>query len=394
MTHRINSIFGSRSEGRFPWRSGNAFKLLTQGTEFFPDLLQRISAAQHSVRAELYLVESGRSATATIEALWAAAARGVRICVLLDSVGSKEFEDADRERLIRSGVELRIFNKLLPNPSLDDFKRDHRKMIVIDEKIAYVGGACITDGFWDPSGNISDWHDLMLRTEGPLVSDVVALFDFRWHRLENNGHHPEPEATPDEPPDSDRGWSRLGYTSGLPRKGLVTDLIQRIDSAQSRVWLVTPYFFPVKAVYDAMLNAAKRGIEVQLFLPGCKTDHPSIREAGRGFYDELFDHGVVIYELDIQTLHAKATVVDDWVSVGSCNFDAWGANRNLEANIETYDSDCREQCVALFDWYRTRCRQVTHQERQSMSTKERLGQASLNLAGRAVRFLLIQRRAS
>ncbi|MEH6386411.1 MAG: phosphatidylserine/phosphatidylglycerophosphate/cardiolipin synthase family protein [Pseudomonas profundi] len=374
---------------RFPWRSANSFQLLTQGTEFFPDVLQRIDAAKHSVRIELYLVESGRNATKVIDTLCAAAARSVNVEVLLDSVGSKGLVDADRERLTRSGVALRVFNKLLPKPGLDDFKRDHRKIIAIDERTVYLGGACVTDGFWDPVNNVSDWHDLMLRVEGPLVADVVALFDFRWRRMENAGRHPEPSSESRTEPDSQAGWGRLGYTSGVPHRGLVIDLVQRIRFARTRVWLVTPYFFPVKALFDAMLEAAERGVDVQLFLPGCKTDHPSIREAGRGFYTRLFEQGVSIYELDVQTLHAKATIVDEWISVGSCNFDVWGANRNLEANVEAYDADCLEQCLALFDRYRNTCRRVSREEWAARSASERVSQASLNYAGRAVRTLLV-----
>ena len=170
--------------------------------------------------------------------------------------------------------------------------------------------------------------------------------------------------------------------------------MQRIRLARSRVWLVTPYFFPVKAIFDAMQEAAERGVDVQLFLPGCKTDHPSIREAGRGFYSKLFELGVSIYELDVQMLHAKATIVDEWISVGSCNFDVWGANRNLEANVEAYDAHCLEQCLALFDRYRNTCRRVTREEWASRPTADRVGQASLNYAGRAVRALLVHRRVS
>lgn len=379
---------------RFPWRSANTFKLLTQGTEFFPDVLQRIDAAQFSVRIELYLVESGRNATKVIDTLCAAAARAVRVEVLLDAVGSKDLVDADRERLTRCAVALQIFNKALPKPRLDDLKRDHRKIIVIDERIAYLGGACITDGFWDPVNNVSDWHDLMLRVEGPLVADVVELFDFRWRRMENAGRRPEPEGESQTKPDSQAGWGRIGYTSGMSYRGLVIDLVQRIRLARTRVWLVTPYFFPVKAVFDAMQGAAERGVDVQLFLPGCKTDHPSIRGAGRGFYSELFERGVSIYELDVQTLHAKATIVDEWISVGSCNFDVWGANRNLEANVEAYDADCLEQCLALFDRYRNTCRRVSRKDWASRSATDRVSQASLNYAGRAVRALLVHRRVS
>ncbi|UAW96849.1 phosphatidylserine/phosphatidylglycerophosphate/cardiolipin synthase family protein [Halopseudomonas nanhaiensis] len=364
---------------------------MKEGTEFFPDVLQHIETAIHSVRIELYLVESGRNATRFINALCDAAARSVRVELLFDAVGSQHLCAEDRARLERGGVALRIFNKLFPNPGLDDFKRDHRKIIVVDERLAYIGGACITDGFWDPVENRSQWHDLMLRVTGPVVSDIVALFDFRWRRFEGGAVHPEPDCRARFIPDTREGWAKLSYTSGSTHRGLIVDVVRRLEAARERAWLVTPYFLPVKAVFDALRGAASRGVDVQLFLPGAKTDHVSIREAGRGAYGASLELGVTIYELDSKRLHAKATVIDDWVSVGSCNFDVWGANRNLEANIQVYDGECLDQFLQLFATYRTTFRQVTAPDWQSRSTIERVEQSALYFAGRTIGSLLVRR---
>ena len=391
MSHTRRPSPALDSAATFPWRSGNRFKLLQEGRTFFADVLQAIEAAEHSIRIEVYVFESGHLADRVIESLCAAATRSVPVQLLLDAVGSQKLNDADRERLAQSGVSLSVFNRFFPHPQLSDIKRDHRKMFIIDERVAYVGGACITDGYWDPVRDVCDWHDLMLRVTGPVVGDCVTLFDFRWNRLENGYHHPHPGRFEQVSPGLHDGCCRLGYTSGLPHKGLVADIAERIRSARRRVWMVTPYFFPVEAIAEALYEAAERGVDVQLFLAGEKTDHPWVREAGRGFFGRFIERDVTIYELDDQMLHAKVLVADNWLSVGSCNLDVWGANRNLQANLDVYDAGCLEQFESLFADYRTRFRRVSAEDWYSRSAGKRVSQAVFHFVGATVRRVFVRR---
>ena len=379
---------GAAAAYRFPWRGGTTFNLLCDGAEFFPDMLAGIDAAQRSIRMELYLVESGRNLSAFIDALERAVERGVYVQLRVDPIGSRKLSKTDRHRIDRSNIELRLFNNPLPKPAPDDLRRDHRKILIIDDHTAYLGGACITDGFWDPATGNCAWHDLMLKIRGPVIDDVVLLFEHRWRHLERLAEPPKPGEPSSMEPLHHDGMARLAYTAGSSYRGLLSDTIERIRSARHRAWVVTPYFFPGATMLSALTRAAQRGVDVQLILTGDKTDHKLVRKAGQGFYSELLIAGVRISEYSERVLHAKAAVVDEWLSIGSCNFDTWGSNVNLEANIEVYDHDCRQQTLALFDRYRESCRPVELHSWQHRPLSDRLIQYCCNMIGRVLAGLL------
>lgn len=373
---------------RFPWRAGNEILLLRDGPEFFPDMLEHIAKARECVRIEQYLVEPGKVLTRFVDELGRAVQRGVEVQFLLDPIGSKALSRQDRRRLKDAGITLRLFNRPLLWPGRDDLKRDHRKLFVIDDHTAYVGGACFTDDFWDPTTGEAAWHDLMLRVRGPVVEDVVFLFKHRWQRLDGRDGPPQLGEANCWEAQNGTGLARLAYTDGLAYRGLLTGTIERIRNANSRVWIVTPYFFPNAVMLEQLASAARRGVDVQLFLPGANSDHPTIRKGGQGFYTDLLESGVHIAEYEQQTLHAKAAIIDDWLSIGSCNFDTWGSNLNLEANIEAYDEHGLQQAVALFDSYRETCRPIRLPAWLRRSRSELLKQYSVNFIGRKVSRLL------
>src|SRR5690606_13570146 len=154
----------------FPWKSGNRFELLIDGAAFMPAMLADIAAAERLVLLELYLVEDGHCSAALVEALCVAAARGVRVCCLFDAFGCLRFGQASRQRLAAAGVQLRLYNPLRWRRGLRNLYRDHRKLLLVDERCAYVGGTGATDEFWTPQSQDEQWHEVMVRIEGPLVN--------------------------------------------------------------------------------------------------------------------------------------------------------------------------------------------------------------------------------
>jgi len=142
----------------FPWHGANQFKLLIDGPQFFPQMLAAIDQAQDHIDLEFYLVEAGQCAEVTVQALERAALREVRVRCLFDAYGSLAFTEALRLRLLAAGVELRFYNPLSWRRGLNNLYRDHRKLLLVDQQLAVVGGTGITDEFWQPAQNVCDWH--------------------------------------------------------------------------------------------------------------------------------------------------------------------------------------------------------------------------------------------
>ena len=336
----------------FPWRSANQFELLIDGPQFFPRMLAAIDQAQVHVDLELYLVEAGDCAEAIVQALEQAARREVRVRCLFDGYGSLAFTPGLRRRLTDAGVELRFYNRLSWRRGLNNLYRDHRKLLLVDHQLAVVGGTGVTDEFWQPGQNTCDWHEVMVAIQGPLVQDWQMLFDRQWRaNISRKAWKPATHfGLPRLPrvPDEGEGMGRVAYADAHQHRDILQSLVRGINSAQHRIWLATPYFLPTWSVRRSLRRAAGRGIDVRLLLTGPRTDHPSVRYAGHRYYPRLLKSGVQIFEYQPCFLHLKMVLIDDWVSIGSCNFDHWNLRFNLEANLEALDPVLTQAVAASF----------------------------------------------
>jgi phosphatidylserine/phosphatidylglycerophosphate/cardiolipin synthase-like enzyme len=337
----------------FPWRSDNQFQLLVDGPAFFPRMIAAIDAAQQQVELELYLVEAGACAEAMVRALVDAAQRGVIVRCLFDDFGAQAFTLRLRRRLADAGVILRFYNAIHWRRGIRNFYRDHRKLLLVDKRLAVVGGTGVTDEFWTPGEPVSEWHEVMVEITGPLVIDWQALFDRQfhanprrtaWRPNENFGLPRLPR-----PPTAGTGQGRVAYADARQHRDILQSLVRALNSGKQRIWLATPYFLPTWKVRRALRRAASRGIDVRLLLTGPRTDHPSVRYAGHRYYPRLLRAGVKIFEYQPCFLHLKMVLIDDWVSIGSCNFDHWNLRFNLEANLEALDPALTRDVVASFE---------------------------------------------
>ncbi|GLH37422.1 phospholipase D-like domain-containing protein [Pseudomonas moraviensis] len=325
----------------FPWRDGNRFELLIDGPQFFPRMLEHIALAKEQIELELYLVEAGACAEAIVQALVAAAERGVRVRCLFDDYGSLAFTLTLRQRLTEAGVELRFYNRLSWRRWVGNFYRDHRKLLLVDQCLAVVGGTGVTDEFWTPGHDVSEWHEVMVEISGPLVIDWQLLFDRQWiaNRYRRAWRPAAHFGLPRLPrvPDKGEGMGRVAYADARQHRDILQSLFRALNSGQQRIWMATPYFLPTWQIRRSLRKAAARGVDVRLLLTGPRTDHPSVRYAGHRYYPRLLKAGVQIFEYQPCFLHLKMVLVDDWVSIGSCNFDHWNLRFNLEANLEALD---------------------------------------------------------
>jgi cardiolipin synthase A/B len=331
---------------QYPWRHGNRFELLVDGPVYFPRMLAAIEQARSQVWLEMYLFESGTVAERFIAALSYAARRGVDVRVLLDDYGATQLHAADRIRLTESGVRLALYNPLQWRKWLGNLFRDHRKLLIVDGGEAFVGGTGITDAFDNPDDAARSWRETTIRIVGPVLADWQALFAQLWQQ-----QHPESitVATPMPQVYADGIPGRVTPGVALRVQDIRRSLYNRLRSAERRIWITTAYFVPSRRKVHALKNAVQRGADVRLLLPGPISDHPAVRHAGRRFYSGLLRAGVRVYEYQPRFLHAKTAVCDDWVSIGSSNFDRWNLRWNLEANQEVDDRSFADAACALFE---------------------------------------------
>ena len=328
----------------WPWRPGNEFRLLHENAEFFARMQAAIGAARQYVLLEMYLVASGALTTRFIAAFVAARARGVRVCLLLDGFGALGLKRPDRRRLTEAGVELRIFNPLRFGGGFANLLRDHRKLLLVDGRVAFVGGAGLTPEF-DPDNPAGPWREVMVQIAGPVVCDWQRAFARTWRRSGPPLELPDPERTAAATPGA---LGRLSLSEARQRSVLANGVLRRIDAATTRVWIMSAYFVPSRRFRKALRRSARRGVEVCLLLPGAHTDHPWVRQAARRYYAKLLRNGVHIYEYAPRMLHAKMILCDEWLSVGSSNLDRWSFRWNLEANQEIADAGVAAAAAALF----------------------------------------------
>ena len=320
---------------RYPWRQDNRFRLLNDGETFFAEMLLAIQRARHFVLLEMYLVESGDIANRFIEALGRAADRGVRVLALFDAYGAAGLAARDRQRLITAGVQLCFYNALRWRRRLANLLRDHRKLLLIDGRLGFVGGAGLTDDFIAGGRRRrAPWREVMLEIEGPVLADWQDVFFSSWRRSAG-AKIPLQSAPSDAVAEGVPG--RVVVSTSWHHSVLADSIAQRIDGAHDRVWMMSAYFVPSRRFRKGLRRAVRRGVDVRLFVPGPLTDHPWVRHAARRFYGKLLRNGVRIFEFLPRVLHAKMVLCDDWVSIGSSNLDRWGFKWNLEANQEIED---------------------------------------------------------
>ncbi|WP_126457028.1 phospholipase D-like domain-containing protein [Sulfuriflexus mobilis] len=330
----------------FPLREGNQFELLINGKVFLPRMLAAIKAAQESICLEMYLFESGQVATDFIQALSAAVERDVHVRLLLDDFGARGLALRDREQIRHAGIELVFYNPLRWYP-LSHWKkniaRDHRKFLLIDAHYGFTGGTGITDAFIE-RGQAPAWRETMLAIQGPVLLDCQQVFDRLWQQLTGVG-----PAEQFRDADLARGdvpaQLLVGY--GFGGQAIRSSVMRAIGQARRQVWLSTPYFIPVRRLRRALLLAARRGVDVRLLVPG-KSDHPAVNLAGQRHYAGLLRKGVKIYVYQPQVLHSKILLCDDWVTMGSSNFDRWTLRWNLEANLAIHSAGFAEQVCRQF----------------------------------------------
>lgn len=336
---------------------GNRVQWL-EGDAYYVQLLEAVEQATDSILFETYYCRDGQIFREVMRALAQAANRGVQVRVVLDALGSASVRIRATRYLTRPNAQIRFYNPPGLRPLHRNLRRDHRKVCVVDGRLVLTGGWGLADTWVSgrrPVVGAGYWLDAGVRVEGPVVRQWVEVFAETWRRCGAGMQSPEVRASAFEP--GVRG--RLAYSKGRAGQELFRSLIARISKAEDRVWIVTPYFVTSKRLRRALKRAARRGLDVCVLVPGPYTDHPAVRLASWRHMRRLIQSGVRIYEYMPSFIHAKVVLVDDWVSVGSCNLDHWTQFLALEANQEVLDADFAEEVAERVCQWLVNARRLT-----------------------------------
>jgi cardiolipin synthase len=311
---------------------GNKVTLLQDGTATYTAMFAAIRAATDHVNLESYIIEDDETGRQFADLLLQKQAQGVQVNVIYDSVGGIRTPKAFFERLKAGGIQVLEFNPI--NPLVGDTpwlinNRDHRKLLVVDGRTAFLGGINISSLYSSgPIGRrkggeirkVSAWRDTDLQLEGPVVGELQKLFMDTWDK-----QHGKPLAMKKYfPALKSRGNEivrAIGSTPDDPYSLIYLTLISAIGNAEKAVYLTSAYFVPDPQLLKALIDAARRGVDVKLVLPSY-SDSAVVFQAGRSHYSSLLDGGVKLYERGGVLLHAKTAVIDGvWSTVGSTNLD-------------------------------------------------------------------------
>ena len=330
---------------QYNWRDNNKFQILVDGASYFSEMLAEIKKAQSRILLEAYLFESGKTADLFIKELCAAKKRHVEIFVLLDEYGTRGLSNEDKEKLTSSGIELWLYNPASFFHFGKSLKRDHRKLLVIDDNTAFIGGAGITDEF-TPDITDNYWHDVMLKVTGDIVPDLSHSFNEIWKTQKPSINIAHKKEKPDLAIIKNK--ARVIVSSGSEENEIIRSVVNRIRSSKKHVWLTSPYFISSWKVRRVLRHAAKKGVDVRLIFPGPHSDHKWVTYGIHQYYQRLLKANVAVYEFQPRFTHAKIILCDDWYTIGSSNIDRWNQFLNLDANIEVYDEQSHHQIINLF----------------------------------------------
>ncbi len=350
---------------------GNRVQALQNGDQTFPEMLTAIRSARQTITFETYIFWSGAIGQEFAEALMERAGAGVKVHVLLDWVGG-QLDDATLSRMRASGVEIRRYN----SPHWHNLhrlnNRTHRKLLVVDGKLGFTGGVGIADIWRGNAQDAQHWRDTHFRVEGPVVAQMQAAFADNWlaatgEVLHGNAYLPELQSV---------GAQNAQVFTSSPGGGaesMQLMYLMSINAAVESLRLAASYFVPDDVAIATLVDALKRGVKVQIILPGPHMDMAIVRRASRASWGKLLAAGAEIYEYQPTMYHVKVMTVDAlWVSVGSTNFDNRSFSINDEANLNVYDSAFAARQIELFEEDRKRSRRVTLEEWENRAWQEKV----------------------
>ena len=321
---------------------GNRITLLASGADYFPALTAEFDAATREIHLETYIFQADATGRSIAAALMRAARRGVSVNVMVDGYGSQDLDPGLVREMRAAGVRLLVYRRNISPWTLrrTRLRRLHRKIVVVDARVAFVGGINVVDDV-DTPGSAVPRFDYAVRVEGPLLARIYPVVKQLWSRVgavQLSARWPEPRhlAPAADPRGSQRAAfarrDNIGHRHDIERAYLAA-----IGGARSEILLANAYFFPGRSFRRALTNAAARGVRVVLLLQG-RVEYVLQHYATRALYGAFLDAGIEIHEYQKSYLHAKVAVIDrHWATVGSSNIDPFSLLLAREANVVIED---------------------------------------------------------
>ena len=353
-----------------PFNGGNRITTLVNGNEIFPEMLRAIRGAQKTVTFETFVFEKGEVAQEFVDALAERARAGVKVHVILDAVGARKSNCYD-PILREAGVELERFHHIFYWDIRRFNFRTHRKLLVVDGKAGFIGGVGIADEWAGNADSPEHWRDTHYKIEGPTVAELQGAFCANWLKT----HHALLVGEAYFPVLASVGQVEANLFYSSPSRGrLAVPLMYQmaINSARRSVVIENPYFVPDKNLLKSLVAAARRGVKVQIVLPGRHIDSKLARRASRKRWPKLLEAGIEIYEFQPTMIHSKLLIVDElFTSVGSANFDYRSLSINDEANLNVLNEKFAAEQKKIFAQDLARSVRVTPENLKKKSLLER-----------------------
>lgn len=350
---KLTRFIGNSSAS--PLTGNNTVKLLLNGEEKFPELLSALEGATSHIHLEYYIYENDDTGNSVVDMLIKKAQQGVEVRFMYDDFGSRGLGKKFIRKLEANGIETAPFYKIKWYGLVNRLNyRNHRKIIVIDGKKSFIGGINISNRYRNdtqPKNNLY-WRDTHLMIDGPATFFLQYIFICDWNFCAENklqfGSNYFPKYLQEEQiRDELVQIVPSGPDSKLPV--IFYSLLKAIGAAKKQVLITSPYFIPGESLMDALIIAAKSGVEIKLLIPW-KSDSMIVNSAARSYYKELLRHGIRIFEYQKGFVHSKVMIIDDNLSVvGSANMDYRSFDLNFEVNAMLYSKSVTEQLQKAFN---------------------------------------------
>ncbi len=337
---------------------GNSVEVLENGA-FFDVLIADIASAKRSVHFENFLWKDGVLGKRVADALCERARAGVTVRVLLDAVGTKEMGKSTEQRLKDAGCKVVKFHKWHIRHIGVMNERDHRKLVVLDGRIALLGGHCIVDTWLGNAEDKEHFADLSVRLQGPIVNSVQAAFSENWV-----GQTGELFMGDDVFPKLERAGTITIHAAFVKPEGSAptVKILHHtvICCAKKRIWIQNPYFIPEPEAIEAFGKAVANGVDVRVLMPSTSgSDNPMVQHAGHRNFEKLLRCGVRLFEYPSTLLHQKVMTIDGvWCAIGSANFDDRSFEINDEITLSFNDAATAKRLDEVFEKYCPHCDEI------------------------------------
>jgi cardiolipin synthase len=351
-----------------PFVGGNDVKVFNNGDEIFPAMLGAIRRAKHTITFENFVFTSGRVTRQFAGAFAERAMAGVKVHVLQDAMGCNCIRGEEFEVMKRAGVEVEIFRYF----NMQFNERTHRKLLVIDGKVGFIGGVGISDD-WDGDADKPDrWRDTQYFVEGPVVAQMQQAFMDNWIQTRAAVLH------------GDLYFPRLEDKSGMECQVFKSSSSEGADSARllflfaiaaarRSIRIANAYFIPDDLTIQTLVEARARNVDIEVIVPGELTDQHLVRKVGRTRWKKMIQAGIKFYEYQPSRYHCKYMVVDEYLScVGSCNLDNRSLRLNEEANLNILDREFAAGHLEIFERDKAKSRQIGIEEWRGRPFREKV----------------------